>query len=314
MIISASRRTDVPACYSEWFFNRLQAGFVLVRNPWNPRQVSKISLSPEVVDGFVFWTKNPRPMLPRLKELHAYPYYFQFTLTPYGRDVEPGLPEKQEVLLPAFRQLSAAVGKERVVWRYDPVFLSNAYTMEYHRKAFADMARQLAGFTETCTVSFLDLYRDTPGKIRPWGITPPDARQQRELLAQFAQTARQAGMVLDTCAEPETGQALGVPQAHCIDRARLARIGGIPLSVERDKHQRPGCGCAASVDIGAYQTCPHGCVYCYATKRVLTAQEHYQQHDPHSPLLFGRLGPQDRVQERRMMSHRVTQTNFLGEG
>ncbi len=311
MIISASRRTDVPACYSDWFFERLQAGFVLARNPWNPHQVSKISLAPEVVDGLVFWTKDPRPMLPRLQELPAVPFYFQFTLTPYGREVEPGLPEKQAVLLPAFRQLSASVGKERVVWRYDPVFLSGTYSMEYHCHAFAEMARQLAGFTETCTVSFLDLYRDTPKKIRPLGITPPDVRQQRELLAQFAQIARQTGIALSTCAEPGIGEALGIPPAHCIDRARLERIGGVPLSVERDKHQRPGCGCAASVDIGAYQTCPHGCVYCYATKGILTAQEHYRQHDPHSPLLFGQLGPQDRVQERKLASNRMAQIDFL---
>lgn len=310
MIVSASRRTDLPACYSPWFFERLREGFVLVRNPWNPHQVFRLSLSPEVVDGFVFWTKNPLPMMPRLEELQGYPYYFQFTLTPYGRDVEPRLPGKQEVLLPAFRQLSAAVGKERVIWRYDPLFLSDTYDMEYHRKAFTEMARQLAGFTEVCTVSFLDLYRDTPRKIRPLGIRLPDAGQQRELLLQFERIARRAGIALNTCAEPGAGKALGIPQAHCIDQARLARIGGFPLAIERDKHQRPGCGCAASVDIGAYQTCPHGCVYCYATKSAAAAQNNYARHDPHSPLLFGRLGPQDVVQERKLTSNRVAQTDL----
>ena len=124
MIISASRRTDIPAFYAEWFFNRIKEGYVLVRNPMNYHQVSKISLSPAVVDGIVFWTKNPLPMMTRLDELREYPYYFQFTLTPYGKEMEPGLPSKKAVLIPVFRELSRKLGPDRLVWRYDPILLN----------------------------------------------------------------------------------------------------------------------------------------------------------------------------------------------
>ena len=131
MIISASRRTDIPAYYSDWFCNRLREGFVCVRTPMNFHQVSRIALSSDVVDGIVFWTKDPRPLMPRLEELRAYPYYFQFTLTPYGKDMEPGLPDKGAVLLPAFQMLSDMIGPERVIWRYDPILLTARYTADF---------------------------------------------------------------------------------------------------------------------------------------------------------------------------------------
>ena len=137
MIISASRRTDIPAYYSDWFYNRIREGFVCVRNPMNFHQVSRISLSPDVVDGIVFWTKNPLPLMPRLEELRAYPFYFQFTLTPYGKDVEPGVPNKNDVILPAFQELSRQIGPERVIWRYDPILFTDHYTMDYHITSFS---------------------------------------------------------------------------------------------------------------------------------------------------------------------------------
>ena len=143
MIISASRRTDIPNYYSEWFFNRIKEGYVLVRNPMNISQVSKISLSPDVVDGIVFWTKNPLPILDRLEELREYTYYFQFTLTPYGKDVEPNVPSKNDLIIPSFRKLSERIGKERVVWRYDPILFNDKYTMDYHIKYFKALAAKL---------------------------------------------------------------------------------------------------------------------------------------------------------------------------
>ena len=177
MIISASRRTDIPTYYSEWFFNRLREGYVLVRNPMNARQISRISLSPEAVDGIVFWTKNPVPMLSRLGELEPYPYYFQFTLTAYGRDVEPNLPGKNGVLIPAFQELSRMAGRERVVWRYDPIFLSDRYTVEYHCRYFRVLAAKLGEYTEKCTVSFLDFYRSTARNMRSLHIREMTAAQ-----------------------------------------------------------------------------------------------------------------------------------------
>ena len=140
MIISASRRTDIPAFYSEWFLNRIKEGFLDVRNPMNNRQVSRLPLSPELVDCIVFWTKNPIPMLPKLDGLRKYCYYFQFTLTGYGRDIETNLPDKRKELIPAFQELSDRIGPERVIWRYDPILVSDRYSAAYHIKAIAEIA------------------------------------------------------------------------------------------------------------------------------------------------------------------------------
>ena len=161
MIISASRRTDIPTYYSEWFFNRIEEGYALVRNPMNAHQISKISLRPDVVDGIVFWTKNPTPMMTKLDRLKDYTYYFQFTLNAYGQDVEASIPSKNNVIIPAFQKLSDMIGPEKVIWRYDPIFLNETYTFEYHIHYFEELAKRLSPYTKKCTISFLDFYRNT---------------------------------------------------------------------------------------------------------------------------------------------------------
>ncbi len=311
MIISASRRTDIPTYYSEWFFNRLREGYVLVRNPMNARQISRISLSPEAVDGIVFWTKNPVPMLSRLGELEPYPYYFQFTLTAYGRDVEPNLPGKNGVLIPAFQELSRMAGRERVVWRYDPIFLSDRYTVEYHCRYFRVLAAKLGEYTEKCTVSFLDFYRSTARNMRSLHIREMTAAQQREMMERFSEIAGEYGLYIDTCSEAISLEDLGVSHASCVDRERLERIGGYRLNVGRDRNQRKECGCAASVDIGAYDTCGNGCLYCYATDSPPRAAERVRAHRPDSPILFGTVGPEDVIREREAVSLREQQLSLF---
>ena len=311
MIISASRRTDIPTYYSEWFFNRLREGYVLVRNPMNARQISRISLSPEAVDGIVFWTKNPVPMLSRLGELEPYPYYFQFTLTAYGRDVEPNLPGKNGVLIPAFQELSRMAGRERVVWRYDPIFLSDRYTVEYHCRYFRVLAAKLGEYTEKCTVSFLDFYRSTARNMRSLHIREMTAAQQREMMERFSEIAGEYGLYIDTCSEAISLEDLGVSHASCVDRERLERIGGYRLKAGRDRNQRKECGCAASVDIGAYDTCGNGCLYCYATDSPPRAAERVRAHRPDSPILFGTIGPEDVIREREAVSLREQQLSLF---
>ena len=311
MIISASRRTDIPTYYSEWFFNRLREGYVLVRNPMNARQISRISLSPEAVDGIVFWTKNPVPMLSRLGELEPYPYYFQFTLTAYGRDVEPNLPGKNGVLIPAFQELSRMAGRERVVWRYDPIFLSDRYTVEYHCRYFRVLAAKLGEYTEKCTVSFLDFYRSTARNMRSLHIREMTAAQQREMMERFSEIAGEYGLYIDTCSEAISLEDLGVSHASCVDRERLERIGGYRLKAGRGRNQRKECGCAASVDIGAYDTCGNGCLYCYATDSPPRAAERVRAHRPDSPILFGTVGPEDVIREREAVSLREQQLSLF---
>ena len=312
MIISASRRTDLPAYYSKWFFRRLQEGYVLVRNPVNPRQVSRVSLSPEVVDGFVFWTKNPAPMIPWLDKLPDCPYYFQVTLTPYDEQIERYLPSKRKVILPAMCQLARQIGPERVVWRYDPVFLTERYSVDFHKKAFAQIARLLRGNTVRCVISFLDWYPPMEKRLRPLAPRPMGGDEMRELAASFGQAAAENGMRIFTCAETADLSGFGVEHGCCIDRDLLERIGGRPLCAEKDRSQRAACGCVQSVDIGAYDTCPGGCLYCYADHGVGRTMRNLAGFDPSSPLLCSSLRPDDTVRERKMQSGWTEQTTLFG--
>ncbi len=243
MIISASRRTDIPSFYSEWMLNRLKEKYVLVRNPMNIHQVSKIDLSPNVVDAIVFWTKNPTPMLAQLDELKDYTYYFQFTLSAYGPDVERNLPSKNKIIIPTFQKLSQEIGKEKIVWRYDPIFFNEQYSIQYHCKYFEVLASKLAGYTEKCTVSFMDLYRNTERNVKPLNIVKDTYEMQEELLQRFVEIARKYELYIDTCAEIGDFHKLRVEHAHCIDKERIERIGGFKLDVDKDTNQRAECGC-----------------------------------------------------------------------
>lgn len=312
MIISASRRTDIPSYYFAWFLQRLKEGFVLVRNPRNPRQISQVGLAPEVVDGIVFWTKNPAPVLEHLGELERYHYYFQFTLTPYGPEVEPGLPSKNRSVIPTFQQLSREIGKERVIWRYDPIFLSPRYTWDYHCRYFQVLAARLASYTSRCTVSFLDWYQKTRKNAGRLGIVDMGVGQQTELLGRLASIAENYGIALDVCGEGRDFSSAGVAQAHCIDKGLLEQIGNYKLTVGRDKNQRPACGCASSIDIGAYDTCRGGCLYCYANESPEAVQGNSAKHDPRAPLLFGTVEQEDVIHQRAMKSQADRQLSLFG--
>ena len=311
MIISASRRTDIPAYYSEWMFNRLKEEYVLVRNPMNIHQISKINLSPDVVDGIVFWTKNPIPMLKRISELDKYNYYFQFTLTAYDKDVEQNLPSKNNVLIPAFQQLSEIIGKEKVIWRYDPIFLNEKYTVEYHCKYFKVLASKLGDYTEKCTVSFLDFYRNAMRNMQPLKIQKETIEQQSELMQRFSEIAKEVGIYIDTCAENANFDKFGVMHAHCIEKDRLERIGKCKLDLEKDPNQRAECDCCASIDIGTYNTCNNGCLYCYANYSQKTVEKNMKNHNPKSPLLFGEVGEDDVIKEREMKSLKELQMTIF---
>ena len=312
MIISASRRTDIPTYYSEWFFNRLKEEYVLVRNPVNFHQISKINLSPDVVDGIVFWTKNPIPMFGRLSELEKYNFYFQFTLNSYGKDVEHNIPSKSTVIIPAFQKLSKTIGREKIIWRYDPIFFNETYTMGYHCKYFKILAAKLGDYTEKCTVSFLDLYRDTIRNTQQLHIQQETQAQQIEIMGQFAEIAEQYGFHIDTCAERADFSKFDIAHAHCIDKERLERIGKYKLLVKKDLNQRPECGCVSSIDIGAYDTCKNGCLYCYANYSSNTVIKNIQKHNPRSALLFGEISPDDIVKERKIKSCKECQTTLFG--
>ncbi|MCM1568589.1 MAG: DUF1848 domain-containing protein [Roseburia sp.] len=311
MIISASRRTDIPSYYSEWLINRLKEKYVLVRNPMNIHQVSKIDLSPDVVDAIVFWTKNPTPMLPYLDQMKDSIYYFQFTLNAYGPDVERNLPSKNKIIIPTFQKLSKEIGKEKIIWRYDPIFFSEQYSMEYHCKYFEVLASKLGDYTEKCTVSFMDMYRNTERNVKFLDIVKDTYEMQFELLQRFAEIAKKHGLYIDTCAEVGDFHNIGVEHAHCIDKERIERIGGFKLNVDRDTNQRAECGCVASIDIGAYNTCKNGCLYCYANHSANTVEENFGMHNSKSPLLFGEIDDTDMIKERKVKSLIDNQMNLF---
>ena len=287
MIISASRRTDIPAFYGEWFMNRLRAGEVFVRNPMQSKQVSRILLSPETVDAIVFWTKNPENFLHHLPEIDAlgYPYYFLFTLTPYDATLEPGVPEKGTIV-ELFRRLSRLVGPERVVWRYDPVVLSDCFTPAWHAEAFTRLAGELSGHTKRCIISFLDDYRKIRGPMRHTGYILPDKVMMGELAALFADAAGKRDIALLTCSQDIDLSVHGIMHSRCIDADLVERISGRSLlRIKKAGSQRHACGCVENRDIGSYNTCTHGCLYCYAVSSQAKAGHARQKHDPLSPML-----------------------------
>lgn len=310
MIISASRRTDIPTYYSDWFFNRIKAEYVCVRNPMNAHQISKISLSPEIVDGIVFWTKNPIPMLDKLDTLKDYMYYFQFTLNSYGIDVERNIPNKNKDIIPSFQRLSDLIGPDRVIWRYDPIFLSEKYTIDYHLKYFEKIAKRLSPYTKKCTISFLNFYKNTEKNISALKPTDFSEDKQRFIAKNIADIAESFGLRVDTCAEKIDLQQYGIEHARCIDDRLLGQLIQCPLDVKKDKNQRLECGCIESLDIGAYNTCSNGCKYCYANYSEKTVYNNFNKHNVNSPLLFGEIETTDKVTERKMFSCKVNQICF----
>lgn len=307
MIISASRRTDIPCCYSDWLLRRLQEGYALVRNPYNARQLSRVDLSPEKVDCIVFWSKNPAPLMPHLPAIRAagYCFYFQFTLTPYADRWEPGLPPLKE-RLNTLCALSEQVGPQRVVWRYDPVILDGDCSLSYHTGQFAFLCRQLSPYVDECVFSFADQYRHLKGLFP--SITPA---QMDEAARELGGIAQAYGISLSSCCEEIDLHAYGITHSSCIDQKRIERLLGMPIQASPDPGQRPGCGCIQSVDIGEYGTCPNGCRYCYASRSQAAAQRRYALHDARSPLLTGWPQGDETITDRSAASCKIRQTSLF---
>ncbi len=296
MILSASRRCDIPAHFSNWFYHRIQEGYAYVRNPFSFHQVSRINLSPDVVDCIVFWSKNPHPMLPRLSVLNEYMYYFQFTLNAYGQEIEPNLPDLT-ARIRTFQELAGRLGKRRVLWRYDPVILTPVYTTAWHQDRFAYLAERLSDYTETCVFSFPDLYPSMARRAAPSGIRPLNGPEKNNVAQALSAIARSYGLGLYTCAEDIDLSPYQIGHARCIDPFLISRLLGCDLDWKKDSGQRPGCGCAAAIDLGVYHTCTHGCVYCYANSKNGPSPARLQAYEETAPLLCSRLTAADRILE-----------------
>ena len=291
-IISASRRTDIPALYAEWFINRVKAGYCLVPNPYNRNQVSRVSLAPNDVAMIVFWTRNPRPLLPYLKELdnRGIHYYFQFTVMNNPREIDPHSPSLH-ASLETFRRLVDHVGPHRVIWRYDPIVFTETINREFHLKAFADIADQLENLTHRCVISIVDAYRKTKSrmvslsKIPGFKVDEYQSSLHEAMLREMQGIATGRGMELTSCAEELNLSHLGIKPGKCIDDEYIREVFDIDVTHRKDKGQREACGCVESRDIGVYDTCILGCQYCYATSSFDKALTNYKEHDKDAPSL-----------------------------
>lgn len=307
MIISASRRTDIPAFYSSWFLNRIKERVVLVPNPYNSKMVSRISLDPAVIDCIVFWSKNPASMLNRLEELEEYNYYFQFTLNPYGKEIENNLPPLHS-RIETFKRLSDKIGKEKVIWRYDPIFLNEKYTVHFHQEKFAEIAEEIHPYTEKCMLGFIDHYQHIRTKISSFHIGSLQQEDIETIALSFQKNISEYEIKLHTCTEKINLSHVGISAGSCIDQRLIERITGYSLLTCKDKNQRNVCRCTESIDIGMYESCLNGCIYCYANRGdCRSIQSNRNKHDKLSPLLIGQVKEDATVKDRVMKSLRNNQ-------
>ena len=310
MILSVSRRTDIPAFYAEWFMERLRQKYVLVRNPFNIHSISRIPLTPKNVDAIVFWTKNSKPIHRYLDEIDelGYKYYFQYTITPYKNDLEEKVQDKKEIV-EIFKKLSEKIGSEKVVLRYDPVILSDNYTIDFHKKAFTRLCDLLAPYTEKIIFSFLDDYKKISKNIKQLNIKEISEEEMYIMAEYFADTAKNYNLKIESCAEQIDLGRFGINHGKCIDDELIEKITGYKISAGKD-NQRNACGCIKCIDIGEYNTCMHKCLYCYANINKDAAFKNYKLHDKKSPLLIGYVDEiKDKIIERNIKDTKSLRQN-----
>lgn len=303
MIISASYRTDIPAFYGQWFINRLRAGYCMMTNPYNGKPI-RVSLAPEAVDGFVFWTKNIGPFLRYLPEIRSsgYPFIVQHTINGYPRRLESRVTRPTRTV-EHVKRLAGDYGPDVLVWRYDPILLTSLTPPDWHRRRFAWLAQALAGTTDEVVISFAQIYKKTQRNLEiavqddadfDWSLHEKTSLDERRaLLPDLAAIAKSHGMRMAVCSQRDYVLAGVTEEARCVDAARMDRValrfgrGATSLaSGIKLKGNRAECSCYESRDIGEYDTCPHGCVYCYAVRERDLAVRRYHEHDPAGEFLF----------------------------
>ncbi len=291
MIICASRRTDIPAFHSEWFMNRIRAGYALVRNPMCRNLVERVSLEKRDVDCIFFMSKNPVPMENNLDEIDSmgFDYTFQVTITPYGKDIEPNVPMKADVS-DCCRRISERIGRGRMLWRYDPVMFNENIDLEYHRRRFDTLCREASAWTDRCVFSFLDMYRKLEcSDIKQY--RPASASEMDQFMRMAVKTAEEYGIDLSYCCSKTEYTHYGISSDGCFGPKHLKML-DIPYEIPQ-KPIRECCGCVKSIDIGQYDTCMNDCVYCYANRPVSDRSERI--YNPDSEMLSGSVGPDDLV-------------------
>lgn len=294
MLISASRRTDIPAFYALWFMKRLRAGECYVPNPFYARQVQHISLAPGDVEAIIFWTRHARPLFPYLQELDAggYRYYFQYTLLDYPAGLDQSNPALA-VRIATFQELSGRIGPERVIWRYDPIVLSSATPAAFHLQAFSQLAAELEGHTRRVVISLLTPYSKIRKRMQALAeqglelLHPNDPAWPGDFLRSLSGIAASRGLQIFSCASEQDYSRFGIIPGKCIDDQLLIKLFNLEVPHTKDPGQRKACGCVVSKDIGMYDSCLFGCQYCYATSSFERARQNHARHDTDSPWLIG---------------------------
>lgn len=294
MLINISGRTDIVNHYSEWMFKRFEEGYVLSRNSLFTNSVRRYELTPDKVDCIIFGSKNFAPVLERIHEItERFHTYFYYTITAYGKDVEPGVPDI-ETSIETFLKLSQIVGGNRIAWRYDPILLTKNYTIETHFKTFEKIAERLAGNFDRCIFSFVEMYKKHEVNF-PELI--PFTEEDKDLIAEgIGRIAMKYGFILQTCGPEENYAGYGINTSGCVTLDILGKANNLEFRNLKHKGFRKGCHCMESRDIGAPNSCPNGCKYCYANKNAELPRENFRLHDPDSPLLIGHLKETDRLE------------------
>ncbi|MDD4510391.1 MAG: DUF1848 domain-containing protein [Oscillospiraceae bacterium] len=295
MILNTGGRTDTVQYYTEWLLQRFEEGYVLSRNPLFQSKVTRYELTPDKVDCVVFCSKNYAPILLRLHEItDRFNTYFHYTITAYGKDIEPGVPSIEESIH-TLLELEKIVGKQRIAWRYDPVLLTKDYTIPHHLETFAAMAEKLSGHVDRCIFSFVEMYKKLQFNMPE--LIPLSTQDMDELARGLGAIAAKYGIPIQTCGTNGDFNRYGVHSSGCMTLDILGAANDIEFRPLKHKGLRQGCHCIESRDIGAYDTCLNGCKYCYANTKPQKARENYKLHDSASPLLLGHLNETDTVQQ-----------------
>lgn len=299
MIINTGMRTDIPAFYSKWLLNRIKEGFVMVRNPYYRSQVTKYSLSPDVVDCLAFCTKNPHPLISHLSELDKYNQFWFVTITPYGKDIEPNVPDKK-LVIEDFKILSNHIGANSVALRYDPILINEKFDVNMHIKCFEKLLSQLKGYTHDCTISFLDLYEKV--KKNAPNLRPPNKDEQIEIAKAFNKIGKENNIIIHSCCENDYLKNYGIDITGCMSQEIVEKAISNKLSVPKSSKKRKSCNCLLGNDIGDYNSCGHLCKYCYANANSGLVKENMKKHIPYSPFLIGKEEPDDKITEAKQVS------------
>ena len=299
MILNTGLRTDIPGFFSEWFYNRIEDGFVYVRNPYAKNQIYSYRLDPELIDCIIFCTKNPKPMFENLEKIDKFNQYWHITITPYEKEIEPNVPPINDVL-ESFKYLSKKLGKENVTLRYDPIFINEKYTLEKHIESFEYIINSLSGYTTEAIISFIDLYEKTKRNFPKAIEVTKDERLK--LGKEFAQIGKKNNITIKTCVEGSELDKFGIDSSGCMTKEVIERAINKNLNIPKQKARNGECYCLLNNDIGEYNTCAHGCLYCYANSNKRLVKRNLKLHDPKSPILIGEIKEDDIIKEMKQKS------------